>query len=136
MTVVTFICLSESHLPTIQKKHAKRAGQTELDTSAEATTSTKEYLARSICRPIRMLARSPIITGLSLYLALVYGYLYLLFTTFSTVFAQQYGFDVDALGLSFLGFGVGCFAALVALSWMSDWLQVRLTTKHGEYKPE
>ena len=83
-----------------------------------------------------MLIRSPIVTGLSLYLALIYGYLYLLFTTFSTVFPEQYGFGTDTLGLSFIGLGIGCVLALVLLSWLSDWLQDRLTKKHGESKPE
>ncbi|KAF5530409.1 multidrug resistant protein [Fusarium napiforme] len=78
----------------------------------------------------------PIVTGLSLYLALIYGYLYLLFTTFSTVFTEQYGFGIDTLGLAFLGVGIGCIAALAVLSWLSDWLQDRLTKKHGEAKPE
>lgn len=83
-----------------------------------------------------MLFRSPIVAGLSLYLALIYGYLYLLFTTFSTVFPEQYGFGIDILGLAFLGMGVGCVLALVLLSWMSDWVQDKLTKKHGGTKPE
>lgn len=83
-----------------------------------------------------MLIRSPIVTGLSLYLALIYGYLYLLFTTFSTVFTEQYGFDIDVLGLAFLGVAIGCIFALFVLSWLSDWLQNHLTKKYGESKPE
>lgn len=83
-----------------------------------------------------MLAKSPIIFGLSLYLALIYGYLYLLFTTFSTVFVQQYGFSMQTLGLSFLGMGVGQIAALVVLSWLSDWLHDYLVKRNGEAKPE
>ncbi|KAF4461105.1 multidrug resistant [Fusarium albosuccineum] len=136
MAVVTFLFLSESHAPTIQRQKAKHNVQPSFNTPEEIKPSTKQVLLRSVARPMRMLIRSPIITGLSLYLALIYGYLYLLFTTFSTVFPEQYGFGIDVLGLAFLGLGVGCVVALVVLSWLSDWLQDRLTQKHGESKPE
>ena len=83
-----------------------------------------------------MLIKSPIVAGLSLYLALIYGYLYLLFTTFSAVFPEQYGFSTETLGLAFLGMGVGQILSLLVLSWLSDSLHSRLTQKHGEEKPE
>lgn len=132
MTIATFLFLAESHAPTIQRKRTKIASETPV----EDKPKTSQVLLRSISRPMRMLFRSPIVTGLSLYLALIYGYLYLLFTTFSTVFPEQYGFGIDTLGLAFLGLGVGCVLALAILSWLSDWLQKRLTQKHGVSKPE
>ncbi|EEU39857.1 uncharacterized protein NECHADRAFT_39169 [Fusarium vanettenii 77-13-4] len=135
MTIVTFVFLSESHAPTIQKQKARHAAEQVVSTE-EGKPSTSEVLLRAVSRPMRMLIRSPIVTGLSLYLALVYGYLYLLFTTFSTVFPEQYGFGIDTLGLAFLGLGIGCMLALIVLSWLSDWVQDRLTEKHGESRPE
>ncbi|KAH7311281.1 major facilitator superfamily domain-containing protein [Stachybotrys elegans] len=135
MTIVTFLCLSESHPDIIQQRLAKN------NTAIDGRLHTRKIplrtlLLRSISRPLRMLVQSPIVTGLSLYLALIYGYLYLLFTTFSTVFPNEYGFGTDTLGLSFLGIGVGCMVALAILSWLSDSLQARLTTKNKESKPE
>ncbi|KAI6772722.1 hypothetical protein HG530_003680 [Fusarium avenaceum] len=109
MTIVTFLFLAESHAPTIQRKRTKMANETPV----EDKPKTGGVLLRSISRPMRMLFHSPIVTGLSLYLALIYGYLYLLFTTFSTVFPEQYGFGIDTLGLAFLGLGVGCVVALL-----------------------
>ncbi|KAG5661490.1 hypothetical protein KAF25_005612 [Fusarium avenaceum] len=132
MTIATFLFLAESHAPAIQRKRTKIANETLVGDKLKIS----QVLLRSISRPMRMLFRSPIVTGLSLYLALIYGYLYLLFTTFSTVFPEQYGFGIDTLGLAFLGLGVGCVVALVILSWLSDWLQNRLTQKRGVSKPE
>ena len=83
-----------------------------------------------------MLIHSPIVTGLSLYIAVIYGYLYLLFTTFSTVYPQQYGFSIGASGLAFLGLGVGIGLALLVLSFLSDRIQAHMTSKHGASKPE
>ncbi|SPO07200.1 related to multidrug resistant protein [Cephalotrichum gorgonifer] len=107
MTIVTFFFLSESHSPTIQHRKARLAKQLYPSTPLKSSSGTNSTLLRSVTRPMRMLILSPIVTGLSLYLALIYGYLYLLFTTFSTVFAEQYGFGTDILGLAFLGLGVG-----------------------------
>jgi predicted MFS family arabinose efflux permease len=133
MTIAAFFFVAETHHPTIQRRQAQSPDET-----AENKEPPKvgQVLLRALMRPMRMLIRSPIVTGLSLYLALIYGYLYLLFTTFSTVFPEQYGFGIDTLGLAFLGVGIGCVVALVVLSWLSDWLQKRLTKKYGESKPE
>ncbi|CAM1505910.1 Fc.00g115470.m01.CDS01 [Cosmosporella sp. VM-42] len=136
MAIVTFLFLSESHAPTIQQRMAKHTIRESSEISESTKPMAKAVLLRSVSRPMRMLIRSPIVTGLSFYLALIYGYLYLLFTTFSTVFPGQYGFGIDMLGLAFLGLGVGCVLALVVLSWLSDWLQNRLTERNGYSKPE
>ncbi|KAF9772441.1 hypothetical protein IL306_009859 [Fusarium sp. DS 682] len=133
MTIATVFFLAETHHPTIQRKRSKNTSEA---TPSKEGSKVSQVLLRSLMRPMRMLIRSPIVTGLSLYLALIYAYLYLLFTTFSTVFPEQYGFGTDILGLAFLGVGIGCIVALVVLSWLSDWLQDRLTRKYGESKPE
>ncbi|KAJ3469393.1 hypothetical protein MRS44_003458 [Fusarium solani] len=119
-----------------QINHKARQAAQQVVVAEEGKPSTSDVLLRAVSRPMRMLIRSPIVTGLSLYLALVYGYLYLLFTTFSTVFPEQYGFGIDTLGLAFLGLGIGCMLALIVLSWLSDWVQDHLTEKHGQSKPE
>ena len=134
--ITGFIFLSESHHPTIQRKRARNVSEEAKENISHSEPDKKRVLGQALTRPLRMLILSPIVTGLSLYLALIYGYLYLLFTTFSTVFPQQYGFKTDKLGLAFLGLGVGCILALAILSWLSDWLHERLTKKHGKEKPE
>lgn len=134
--IATFIFLSESNHTIIQKRLQKGLPEGSHQTIPSSQPDKKRVLRQALVRPLRMLALSPIVTGLSLYLALIYGYLYLLFTTFSTVFPQQYGFKTDTLGLAFLGLGVGCMLALIILSWLSDWLHARLTKRDGKEKPE
>lgn len=82
-----------------------------------------------------MLFRSPIVFGLSLYIAVVYGYLYLLFTTMTFVFREQYGISLSNVGLTFLGIGLGQFIGLIFFGAFSDRLLKRLA-KGGEMKPE
>jgi MFS family permease len=83
-----------------------------------------------------MLFLSPIVFLLSLYVGVIYGYLYLLFTTITLVFEQEYGFSEGVVGLSYLGIGVGSFVGLIMLGATSDKLIMYLSAKSGEKKPE
>lgn len=69
--------------------------------------------------------------------AIVYGYLYLLFTTITSLFEQQYGFSQGSAGLAFLGIGIGMLLGLVIFGATSDRIVTVLANKHGgERKPE
>ncbi|KAL9109983.1 MAG: hypothetical protein Q9227_005506 [Pyrenula ochraceoflavens] len=68
---------------------------------------------------------------------LVYGYMYLLFTTFPRVFQGQYGFSNSSVGLTYLGVGIGCASGLIFCGAISDRLVKTLTTHYGgDPKPE
>lgn len=92
------------------------------------------YLTRSLFRPLRMLV-NPIVLALSLYLAVAYGYLYLLFTTFTLVFQKQYGFSLGAAGLAFLGSGVGSIIGAAMYASCGDKILKHLSKNTGP-KPE
>lgn len=84
-----------------------------------------------------MLILLPIVTLLSLYMATMYGYQYLMFTTFPRVFEGAYGFSKSGIGLVYLGIGVGFLFALVLSAVLSDRLVKQLTKRNGgEAKPE
>ncbi len=66
-----------------------------------------------------------------------YGTLYILFTTFTFVFENHYGFSSSTVGLVYLGTGIGMFFGLAGLIASSDRILKRLGTKNGGvYKPE
>lgn len=106
-------------------------------TSALAGTKKKprEVFARGIIRPIKLLALSPIVASLSIYQGLVYGFMYLLFTTFPIVFQYQYGFSTGTIGLTYLGMGVGSLIGLAVGGVWSDSLYKK-KAKEGIWKPE
>ena len=83
-----------------------------------------------------MLFLCPLITGLSLYIAVVYGFAYLLLSTFSVVFEEQYHYSGGSLGVAYLGLAGGMLLSLSLASVVSDRTFVRLSKKHGEEKPE
>ena len=90
----------------------------------------------SIVRPTKMLCCSPIVFSLSLLIAIIYGYMYVLFTTMTAVFEQMYGFSQGTVGLTYLGMGLGELVGLIIFLKVSDWLLKQKGSVSGECKPE
>lgn len=83
-----------------------------------------------------MLFLSPIVSLLALYIAVVHGYLYLLFTTFPAVFLDVYQFSSGDVGLTYLGIGVDSIVGMVFQSRTSDPVFQWLNERYGSSKPE
>lgn len=82
-----------------------------------------------------MLFFSPIVLGLSLLTAVVYGCLYLVFTTMSQMYENQYGISSANVGLTYLGIGAGQFVGIFIFGAVSDKI-IQGMAKGGEMKPE
>ncbi|GAM43248.1 hypothetical protein TCE0_047f17904 [Talaromyces pinophilus] len=141
VTISSLFTLRESYAYTLLDRKTKRlrkeTGNPNLRSVLDTGRSPKELFLFSIVRPTKMLFLSPIVFLLSLYTAVIYGYLYLLFTTMTDVFETQYNFSQGSVGLAYLGVGVGSFIGLFLLGAISDRLQQRLTTSNGGVpKPE
>lgn len=113
VAVVSFIALftiHETYAPVLLARKTrqlrKETGNMNLRSKLELGLPPKEVFVRAIARPTKLLFLSPICSLMSLYMAVVYGILYLLFTTFSFVFAESYGFSESIVGLTFIGLGV------------------------------
>lgn len=131
--LLSLIFMRETYAMVILQKKTERLRKetrnSNLRSKLDSGLSHKDYFLRSIIRPAKMLVFSPIVLALSVYVGIVYGYLYLLFTTFSLVFRESYNFSTGAVGLSFLGIGVGSFLGLGYCGWSSDKLLKRRTAE-------
>lgn len=117
-------------------KLRKTTGNQDLRSAfADVDRRPSHIFARAIVRPLKLLFLSPIVAILSIYVGVVYGFLYLLFTTFPLVFQEQYDFDTGTVGLTYLGMGVGSLISLVATGIASDRLY-RKKSAQGLWKPE
>ncbi|KAH7314191.1 major facilitator superfamily domain-containing protein [Rhexocercosporidium sp. MPI-PUGE-AT-0058] len=97
----------------------------------------RQVLRNGIVRPLKMLFLSPIVFLLSLYMAVTYGLLYLLFTTITQVFQQTYGWDPEIGGLAYIGLGLGFFTGVAVVAKLSDATVVRMTkANNGQFEPE
>lgn len=77
-------------------------------------------LLHALTRPVKLLIFSPIVLLISLYTGIIFGLIFLLFTTFPSVFQGVYGFDAGTSGLAYLGLGLGMLLGLIVFSILSD----------------
>ena len=90
----------------------------------------------AIVRPFKLLLITPIVTLTSLYVAITYGIMYLLITTFSFVYSGQYHFGEGIVGLSFLPAGIGMMIGVVTFGMISDAVVKKAQAQGIEHKPE
>jgi MFS family permease len=83
-----------------------------------------------------MFFQSAVVFMMSLYTAATYGILYLLFTTFTFVFKDIYGFSASKSGLAFLGSGVGTLTGLLVVGIASDRNLKKVAAAGRMIKPE
>jgi MFS family permease len=139
-TVLSFFLLNETSAVKIlsdkTKRLRKETGNQELKSRLEPKISFFPLLWLSISRPTKMLLFSPIVTVVCLYTAIAYGILYMLFTTFSFVFGEQYSFSAGAVGLTYIALGVGMMISLALMGTLSDRNIKKKQAQNGTVVPE
>lgn len=91
-----------------------------LRSKLDAGLTPRELFLRAILRPFKLLVFSPICAICNVFVGIAYGYLYIMFTSITPLFEQQYGFDGVRAGLAFLGLGVGSMLGVAYFSSASD----------------
>ncbi|KAJ5436952.1 hypothetical protein N7445_007837 [Penicillium cf. griseofulvum] len=138
----TFIFMRETHPNTLLERKAASlrhtTGNPHLRSKLDRGLTKQQIIVAALVRPTKLLIFSPIVLVLSVYVALIFGLLYLLFATFSMVFEGQYGFSTGISGLAYLGVGLGELVALFAFGILSDrLLKAKMAAENvQEPKPE
>lgn len=70
-----------------------------------------------------------------LFAAITYGYLYLMFTTITSIFETTYGFNQGTAGLAYIGFGIGCGTGVAIVGRVSNLIAARHSAQ-GRFAPE
>ncbi|RAL06922.1 MFS transporter [Aspergillus homomorphus CBS 101889] len=142
VTAASFIILRETYAPILLERKAKRlrreAGNYQLRSALHRDLTPRALFTKSIVLPLQLLVLSPIVSLLSIYVAVVYGFMYLLFTTMSQVYHDQYNFSTSIIGLTYIGLGLGSILGLIAMGRLSDPITRHLAaqSKEGVKKPE
>ena len=114
---VTLIVMRETSPNILLERKAARTristGNVHLRSKLARKLTPQQVLTQALVRPTMLLIRSPVVLALSLYAALVFGVLYLLFTTLNCVFRRQYGFSASVSGLVYLGLGIALVLGVV-----------------------
>ena len=132
--------MRETYGPILLKRKAERlhkeTGKEYIVGKAPPTTKNASQLfLRAILRPTKILIFSPIVLLLSLFCAVVFGMIILLFTTFPAVFNVQYGFGPGVSGLAYLGLGIGMIIGIGLFGALSDKVAEK-KAGDGPAKPE
>ncbi|KAF2766156.1 general substrate transporter [Teratosphaeria nubilosa] len=126
LTIVGFLFLKETHHGVVLERKAKRLRKEtgnpawHIRSEGKVAENANEGIVQSFTRPIRILLFSSVCSMMCIYVAVLYGLLYILFTTFSFVFEDVYQFSTSASGLSYLGSGVGTIAGLLYAMKLAD----------------
>lgn len=120
--VVGSLLIPETYAPVILRKRAaelsKRTGRIYKSQKDENTTvKFQEIFETSLLRPWVLLFCEPIVLLLSIYMAIIYGVLYMLFGAFPIVYQQERGWNPGVGGLAFIGIAVGMIMAVAYSVW-------------------
>ncbi|PBP18879.1 hypothetical protein BUE80_DR010404 [Diplocarpon rosae] len=124
MTIFAFFVLQETYPPVLLDRKASRlrkeSGDPRYRSKLASPLSTKQHFRNSIIRPLKLLICYPIVTVMCAYVAVLYGTLYLLFSTYSFLFRSVYGFSTSETGLVYIAGGIGTLAGLLYIGTLSD----------------
>lgn len=121
--VVGSLAIPETYPPVILRQRAKKLSKltgkvykSRAEIQQGHTTIT-EVFKTSLSRPWILLFREPIVLLLSIYMAIIYGTLYMCFGAFPIVYQQYRGWSPGIGGLAFLGLAVGMVVAVAYSVW-------------------
>ena len=77
----------------------------------EIEVDFRELVTKNFSRPLRLLVTEPIVLLLSIYMAFIYGLLYLFLTAYPIVFQQIHGMNMGVGGLPYFGMIIGMLIA-------------------------
>ncbi|PYI18705.1 MFS general substrate transporter [Aspergillus violaceofuscus CBS 115571] len=116
VALVLSCILKETYGPIILQQKAARLRKETSESRwwcrYDQKASLKELLTVNLSRPFVMAVTEPICIFWNIYIAIVYGILYLCFTAYPIVFRQIRGWSLGLSGLAFLGIGTGCLITI------------------------
>ncbi|KAK4981934.1 hypothetical protein LTR28_002885, partial [Elasticomyces elasticus] len=108
--------------------------RTEYDTPDKTFTSV---LSTALIRPFRLLGTQPIVQVLAVYIAYVYGLMYLVLSTFPRLWTEIYHESIGIGGLNYISLGLGFFSGTQVCAPLNDRIYRRLKKRNnGIGKPE
>ncbi|KAL5615200.1 hypothetical protein BROUX41_005257 [Berkeleyomyces rouxiae] len=102
----------------------------------EIEVDIKELMTKNFTRPLRLLFFEPIVTLLSIYMAFIYGLLYLFLTAYPLMFMGVYGFTAGEAGLTFFGMILGQLIGGAVVIAQQPWYMRKLVANNGVPVPE
>jgi DHA1 family multidrug resistance protein-like MFS transporter len=96
----------------------------------------RELISKNFSRPMRLLFTEPIVLLLSIYMAFIYGLLYLFLTAYPIVFQQIHGMSGGVGGLPYFGMIIGMISAGIYIALTQPSYNRKLVANNGVPVPE
>lgn len=139
-SVILLIFGRETYHKTLLQRRVnhlqKESGNMALRSSLDDGLTPRARLRQGIVRPLKLLVLSPIGIACALYLTVVYGYIYLMFSSVSIVFEDTYGITGNTSGLVYIGLGIGALIGMAITSVVSDRAVKKSMAEYGKMRPE
>jgi len=102
----------------------------------EIEVDFRELITKNFSRPMRLLFTEPIVLLLSIYMAFIYGLLYLFLTAYPIVFQEIHGMSGGVGGLPYFGMVIGMVCAGVYIVLTQPSYNRKLAANNGVPIPE
>lgn len=117
--IIGSLTIPETYAPVILKRRAAEMSRitgkvykSKIEAERGVKTIGAEFKV-ALSRPWILLFREPIVLLLSIYMAIIYGTLYMMFAAFPIVFQEERGWSEGIGGLAFIGIAVGMIIAVI-----------------------
>jgi multidrug resistance protein len=123
LAILGALLVPETYAPVLLRERAatlsKKTGKVYISMldKKKGPVSAKKSFETALLRPWSLLFREPIVLLISIYMAIIYGTLYMLFGAFPIVFQDVRGWSESIGGLAFLGVMVGMLIGVVYSIW-------------------
>ncbi|KAI9810301.1 MAG: MFS siderochrome iron transporter 1 [Pycnora praestabilis] len=119
LCIVGALTIPETYSPVLLKRRAAKLSKmtgkvykSKMEVESGSVTPGQAFKT-ALSRPWVLLLKEPIVLLLSLYMAIIYGTLYMTFAAFPIVYQQNRGWSEGIGGLSFLGVMVGMIIGVI-----------------------
>jgi MFS family permease len=130
-----YFIFPETYAGTILHRKAKKlrkdTGHNYYTEYEQDGQSLSQRLSVTLSRPVRLLATQPIIQLISIYLAYNFGVLYIVLSTFATLWIDRYGESVSVSGLHYIAIAIGYTIASQVGAPLTDKIWARLQARAG-----
>lgn len=144
MCIIQALVVPETYAPVLLRKRAEvlsrqtgKSYRSRIDAALPRATIMSR-LRLNLSRPWILLFKEPIVFMTAIYLAIIYGVLYMCFAAFPIVFQAPYpqgwGWSLDIGGLSFVGITAGVMIAIFG-TIVDNSRYARTAAKHGGVAP-
>jgi hypothetical protein len=136
------LTIPETYAPVLLQKRAKalskRDGKVYISIMEKQQGKVEPAAAfkKALLRPWALLFLEPIVLLISIYMAILYGTLYMLFGAFPIVFQQGRGWSEGIGGLAFIGVAVGMIIGVSYCIWDNGRYKRTQQKNGGEAPPE